>query len=147
MRQRPAVLISLLALACVLALACSDGDGGANGGETPNDTPSNGTAPLVDGTGTADPVPTFPGDPAEPTPRNLGEARERLTDQLDAIGANIGAVPDDIRQQLLERCEALAEFADRDDVESICQAIAAAIDTNDPGLIDRVLGQLADLEG
>jgi phosphoglycerate-specific signal transduction histidine kinase len=92
-------------------------------------------------------VPTFPGQAPEPTPRDLDQERQRLTDQLDAIGANIGAVPEDIRDQLLARCEALVDYADAGDVEAICQSIATAIDTNDPGLIDRVLTQLAALEG
>jgi hypothetical protein len=147
MRRRlvlPAVVVALVA---TLALACSNGDGdGTNGGETPDGSTTPGstaTTPVLDGTA----VPTFPVDPGEPTPRDLDGARERLSTQLDAIGANIGAVPDDIRGQLLDRCEVLKQFADDGDVEAICQTIEQAIETNDPGLIDRVLSQLADLEG
>lgn len=68
-----------------------------------------------------------------------------LSNQLEAIGANIGSVPDDIAAQLIGRCETLAEFADPDEVSSICRAIQQAIDTNDPGLIDSVLRRLAGL--
>lgn len=137
MRRRFALLATPIALAAMLALACNGG--GTNGGETPD---GSGT-PSTDGTPG---VPTFPSDGAEPTPRNFAEARERLNSQLDAIGANIGAVPDDIREQLLERCRALEEFADAGDVEAICQEIDLAIENNDPGLIDLVLEQLAELE-
>lgn len=133
MRPRLASLSLLVALAAMVMLSCN------GGGETPDGS----TTPPTDGTPA---VPTIPVDPGEATPTGLAEARERLTGQLDAIGANIGAVPDDIREQLLERCEVLKQFADDGDVEPICQTIDQAIDTNDPGLIDRVLDQLAGLE-
>ena len=140
MRRCLVLLATLFALAATLALACNGGgDNGSNGGETPD---GNGT-PTVDGTPG---VPTFPSDGAEPTPRDLDEARERLSSQLDAIGANIGAVPDDIRDQLLDRCRAIEEFTDAGDIEAICQEIDLAVENNDPGLIDLVLGQLAELE-
>ena len=137
MRQRLALLTTLLAIAGALAVACG-GDGGGNGNETPDGdaTPNAGATsspPPLDGGG-------------ESTPRSFAEARDRLSGQLQAIGANIGAVPDDIQEQILERCRALAEFADSDAVEGICQAIDRAIESNDPGLIDRVLDQLAELE-
>lgn len=138
MQQRLARFATLLTLAAALAIACSDAGGSTNGGETPD---GNGT-PVTDGTPG---VPTFPSDGGEPTPHNFAEARDRLTSQLDAIGANIGAVPDDIREQLLERCRALKDFANDDDVEAICQTVEVAIDTNDPGLVDRVLQQLDQL--
>jgi len=139
MRGRFALAATMLALAAMLALACAGGDDGSNGGQTPD---GNGTA-VADGTPG---VPTFPSDGAEPTPRDFSEARERLSSQLDAIGANIGAVPDDIREQLVERCRAIEEFADAGDVEAICREVELAIESNDPGLIDRVLEQLAALE-
>ena len=138
MRERLAFFITLLAIAGALAVACGgDGDGGANGNATPgvNATPG--------ASATASPPPI---DGGEATPRSFAEARDRLSGQLQAIGANIGAVPDDIQEQILERCRALEEFADTDAVEGICQAIDQAIESNDPGLIDRVLDQLAELE-
>ena len=145
MRRRLALLATLVALAATLALACNSGDGGTDGGETPeaSATPNGSTTPVADGTPA---VPTFPIDAGEPTPRDLDTARDRLSTQLDEIGVNIGAVPDDIRDQLLDRCTVLKDFADDGDVDAICQTISQAIDTNDPGLIDRVLGQLTELE-
>jgi len=137
MQRRLARFATLLTLAAALAIACSDGS--TNGGETPD---GNGT-PVTDGTPG---VPTLPGDGGEPTPRDFAEARDRLASELDAIGANIGAVPDDIRELLLERCRAVKDFANDDDVEAICRTVEQAIDTNDPGLVDRVLQQLAALE-
>jgi hypothetical protein len=140
MHSRLTVPALLVALTVPLAFGCGGEDNG-DGGE-PTATSIGGT-PVGNGTIV---VPTLPADPGEPTPRNLDEAVERLSEQIDAIGANIGAVPDDIRDQLVERCLTIGAFADEDDVEAICQQIEVAIDTNDPGLIDSVLSQLTALE-
>jgi hypothetical protein len=128
-------------VAAAAALACGgDGDGtganaGGNGG-SPNGTPPAATATSL-----------LPGGNTDaPTPSSLDEARDELTAQLDAIGVNIGAVPDDIRADLLEDCGALTQFADEDEVEGICRAIEEAIDANDPGQIDRILSRIEDLE-
>ena len=120
--------IALLAAALLVAtLAAACGDGGSNG-----TTPS-GTASPSDGTS------TNPGD--------FERARDAFAQQLGAIGANIGAVPDDVRAQLLGQCRALGDFADPGEVGQLCDEVQRAMDTSDPGLIDLVLNQLAQLQG
>ncbi|MCH8949334.1 MAG: hypothetical protein IIB87_03025 [Chloroflexi bacterium] len=72
-------------------------------------------------------------------------ARDALYQELDSYGANIGFLPDDIRDDLLASCRALDEFAAGDDVDEICTAIEQAIADGDPGLIELVLNELAVL--
>ena len=72
-------------------------------------------------------------------------ARDALFQELDSYGANIGVLPDDIRDDLLASCYALDEFAAGDDVDEICMAIEQAIADGDPGLIELVLNELAAL--
>ena len=72
--------------------------------------------------------------------------RDRLIERLDSFGANIGSVPDDIRDQILGTCRELSEFADPEVVDQICRAIQQAIDDSDPGLVDLIVDQLAELE-
>ena len=119
---------SALALAAVLALAaafaCGDGTGDGGNGNGPS-----GGTPDANGSG-----PSFE------------ELRQDLLTQLDGIGANIGAVPDDIRNQILGQCRALDEFADDDEVDALCTAMQRAMDRGDPGLIELVLENLATLE-
>lgn len=73
------------------------------------------------------------------------ELRDTLRDRLDAIGVNIGAVPDDVRDQILAECRKLEQFVDEERVQGICGAIEQAIQQGDPGLIDLVLEELAAL--
>ncbi len=72
-------------------------------------------------------------------------ARDALYQELDNYGANIGFLPDDVRDDLLASCHALDELAASDDVDEICTAIERAIADGDPGLIDLVLNELAAL--
>lgn len=132
-RHRTALAVLLFA-AAALALSCSSGSG-ANGNPTAAVTPGQ--------TGLPSPG---PGDGKESTPTSLAQARGRLSSQLQAIGANIGSVPQDIEQQILDRCQALEQFANPDTVRPICQAIQQAIATDDPGLIDGVLRSLSQLK-
>jgi hypothetical protein len=130
-----------LALACLLTciaavLGCeSDGDSGsddANGAGTPavsGTTTANGEAPEEDGTPTA-----------------FENARDSFAARIQAMGPNIGAVPDDIRADLLLQCEALSEYADDGAVSDICGAVERAIDTGDFGLVDLILIDLDELE-
>ena len=78
-------------------------------------------------------------------PTEFEVARDALYQELDSYGANIGVLPDDVRDDLLASCRALDEFAASDDVDDICAAIEQAIADGDPGLIDLVLNELAAL--
>ena len=88
------------------------------------------------------PVTTENGNEA---PTEFEVARDALYQELDSYGANIGVLPDDVRDDLLASCRALDEFAASDDVDDICAAIEQAIADGDPGLIDLVLNELAAL--
>ena len=82
---------------------------------------------------------------AAATPTAFEALRDGLIDDLAGIGVNIGAVPEDVREALLARCEELSAFADGDRVEAICGAVARAMDSGDSGLIDLILDELAEL--
>ena len=85
------------------------------------------------------------GDESAPNAAEFELARDALYQELDSYGANIGVLPDDVRDDLLASCRALDEFAASDDVDDICAAIEQAIADGDPGLIDLVLNELAAL--
>ncbi len=109
--------IPLLALTAAIATACGGG----------NDLPN----PTANGaTGTAGP---------------FEAARDALVEDLVNYRVTIGDVPDDVGARLLTDCEQLETFADSDRVEDICEAIQQAMANADPGLIDRVLAELAEL--
>lgn len=86
------------------------------------------------------------GGPTKGSPEDFARDRDALMGELDAIGANIGAVPDDIREHLLRLCQDLEQYVDPEELETVCSAIDRAIEENDPGLIDLVLNELAALE-
>ena len=109
--------IPLLALTAAVAAAC----GGGN--DSPNPT-GNGA------TGTAGP---------------FEAARDALVEDLTNYRVTIGDVPPDVGARLLTDCEQLETFADSNRVEDICTAIQQAMANADPGLIDRVLTELAEL--
>ena len=127
MKRRLTPVIALLLLAA--AVAC----GGS--GDTAGDDPDRETAsPVVTLIATEEPLTTF-------------EAlRDDLLARLDAIGVNIGVVPDDIGEELVSSCLALEPFVEGERVAEICASITAAIEGGDPGLIDLVMERLAELE-
>jgi hypothetical protein len=55
-------------------------------------------------------------------------------------------MPEDVRDQLLALCRELEAFVEGERVAEICGAIEQAIERGDPGFIDLVLEQLAELE-
>jgi hypothetical protein len=82
----------------------------------------------------------------EGTPLSFEEQRDGLVDQLDAIGSNTGAVPADVRLELVSNCENLLDLAERDTVERLCSAIEQAIVNDDPDLMDAVVREMRLLE-
>ncbi len=135
MTPRRALVAAVVVMAASLATACGGNSGNGDGTSRPSDTPAGGTAPR--GTATVGP---------EDTPTEFEALRDDLSAQLDAIGVNIGDVPDDIRDQILASCRELGRFTDAERVEEVCEAIERAIEDDDPGLIDLVVEQLAELE-
>jgi len=77
---------------------------------------------------------------------NFEQLRDSLRDRLDSVGANIGFVPDDILEQMINDCHELGTFVDEDRISNLCDAIRRARDTNDPGLVDQIVVQLEQLE-
>ena len=127
MKRRLTLAIALLLLAA--AVACG-GSGDTANGDPDGDTPS----PVVTLIATDDPPTTFEA------------VRADLLAKLDAIGVNIGFVPDDIGEQLVNSCLQLEAFVEGERVTEICASIGDAIERGDPGLIDLVMERLADLE-
>lgn len=115
----------IVAVGVVAAITLSGCDGGSNGGN-PTDVP----------------IATDPSG----TPISFEAFRDDLADRLDNIGANIGAVPPDVREQLLLQCEQLGNFVDHDAIEPLCRAIDTSIQNDDPGQVDNVVAQLRALE-
>lgn len=104
-----------------------------------------GVAAACNGGGDSGPAqPTVDSPPA--TAGAFEEQRDALAAQLEAFRSNIGALPDDIREQLLASCRDLDQFVDGDDIAQVCDAIEDAIDQGDPGKIDLVLARLRELE-
>lgn len=118
MRRQAALFVAALLLLFLAAAACGGGGGGGRA------TPGNG--------------PTA-------TPGDFELARDALVRDLDNIGANIGSVPDDIRDALIATCLELGTYVDQASIERICPAIGQAVDANDPGLINVVVEELATL--
>jgi hypothetical protein len=110
-------LLGLGALALALIAACSGGGGGNGNG--PTSIPNGGS---------------------------FVEARDALANRLAAMGPSIAELPQDVRDDLLSDCEALARYADEDEVEEICAALSRAIDRGDTGTVDIVVNQLRQLE-
>ena len=123
MKRRLTLAIALLLLAAA-AVACG-GRGDPTGG-------------------TVSPVVTLIA--TEDSPTTFEAARDDILAKLDAIGVNIGIVPDDIGEQLVRSCLALEAFVQGERVAEICASITDAIERGDPGLIDLVMERIADLE-
>ena len=124
MNRRRLLLLAAPVVLAALLLGCNGEGGTANGGNIPS----------PGGTKTGDETPTA-----------FELARDTLYQELDGYGANIGVLPDDIRDDLLASCRALDEFTSSGDVDNICAAIERAIADGDPGLIQLVLNELAAL--
>lgn len=80
------------------------------------------------------------------TPYSFAEFRDQFANRLDTIGPELGSVPSDIREEHLVQCGLLANYADRDTVAQLCNAINQAFTRNDPGLMDLVVAELAELK-
>jgi hypothetical protein len=136
---------SLLAPLTVFALATAVACGGGGRG----DHAATATAPPSDGATATAPsaeVPTATSPPdSNGSPSEFETLRDALVDELDRIGVNIGAVPPDVRARIIGNCRALGQFADEAEVEDLCDAVQQAMDRGDPGLIDLILEDLAEL--
>ncbi len=73
------------------------------------------------------------------------ELRTSVSTQLDGIGVNIGQVPDDVLNKLLNHCHELERYADQTRVKNLCDAIQRAHDNSDPALVDQIVQQFAQL--
>ena len=139
MKRRLAPVIALLLL--VAAVACGGGGDTGDGAD--------GAPPVVDGTDgdptgeNASPVVTLIATEVPPT--TFEALRDDMLAQLDAIGVNIGFVPEDIGEQLVSSCLELEAFVEGESVAEICAGIGDAIERGDPGLIDLVMERLAEL--
>jgi hypothetical protein len=126
------LLAVALASCAVLAFAC--GDDGSDDDETPATAGS--------------PQPTATGGSGNETPGSFEEARDDLVARLQDYSATIGSLPDDVLADLLADCEALAAQSDDEDAAlEICDEIEQAANTGDPGLVDRAIDGLSELEG
>ena len=117
---------ALLVVAFVVGACGGDGDGGDDNGATAGRTEF---PPAMDG-----------------TPARFEALRDALADRLEAIQVNIAAIPDDVQRKIIDLCRELEAFIDEDRVDEICGALDEAIDRGDPGRIDRILAELAELE-
>ncbi len=137
MRFRIGALIGSIAIVVIAGLAvtrCGDGGG---------DDPPNGATPSVT---SPDQNRAATSTTSDGTPLPFESQRDELADRLDAIGANVGAVPADIRQELLIMCGNLAGLADRETVQQLCNGMNQAFINDDPDLMDLVVRELRNLE-
>ena len=144
MKRRFTPVIALLLLAAAVACGGSGDTAGVNGADgDPTGAGVDGTASDPNGE-TASPVVTLIA--TEDPPTTFEGQRDHLLARLDSIGVNIGIVPDDIGEQLVTSCLQLEAHVEDGPVADICASIGDAIERGDPGLIDLVMEQLADLE-
>ncbi len=116
------VAIALLFAVAAAGVACGGGSGGGG---------NSATATTTTATTTTGP---------------FAQLRDTLRSRLNGIGVNIGSVPDDILNQILNQCHELERFVDQNRVTDLCDAIKRARDTNDVGLIDQIVTQLGQLK-
>jgi hypothetical protein len=119
--KRGAAIAVLLVAVAVIAMACGGGNGDGGNGATATTTTAT-TGPFT-------------------------QLRDALRNRLTGIGVNIGSVPDDFLNQILNQCHELEKFADQERVNDLCDAIKRARDTNDVGLIEQIVTQLGQLQG
>jgi hypothetical protein len=115
------VAIAVLLAVAAAGVACGGGNGGGNGGNGGNGATATTTSDFT-------------------------QLRDSLRTRLEGIGVNIGSVPDDVLNQILDQCHELENFADQKRVNDLCDAIKRARDTNDVGLIDQIVTQLGQLQ-
>ncbi len=77
---------------------------------------------------------------------NFEQLRDALRNRLNGIGVNIGVVPDDVLNQILNQCHELEQFTDQTRVNDLCTAVRRARDTNDVGLLDQIVTQIGQLK-
>ena len=77
---------------------------------------------------------------------NFEQLRASLSSRLDSVGPNIGSMPDDVLNQILNNCHELEKVVNEGSINNLCDAIKRARDTNDPGLIDQIVAQIAQLQ-
>jgi hypothetical protein len=127
-----AVLVGAVAVGGALSFAC--GGNGAGDGATP---------PAATATGNG--APTRP--PTGQTPGSFEQARQSLIARLQDYSATIGALPDDLLAELLAQCDALAQASDdAAGAQEICADIERAARVGDPGLVDRAIDRLGQLQ-
>jgi hypothetical protein len=84
--------------------------------------------------------------PVGPTSRPFEEIRDDLAARLDTIKVNIASVPADIQTRIKATCRELETYIGKDKTTEICDTLDEALDRADPGRIDRVLTELAQLQ-
>lgn len=85
------------------------------------------------------------GSPAGGPTRTFEDVRGELVDRLDTIRVNIASVPTDIQTRIKATCRELQPFIGKDKTNEICGTLDEALLRADPGRIDRVLADLAQL--
>lgn len=133
MSARLAIAAALF-LGALLAFGCADGDANGDRGNGDAGTPAGQASPGPNVT------PLDGGAPA-----GFEAERDALADRLDSIGVSIEFVPDDVREQLLSSCDALADYADEDEVNQICGVVEDALDNADPDLLELAVEELRQL--
>ncbi len=82
--------------------------------------------------------------PGTPT-RSFEDVRGELVDRLDTIRVNIASVPADVQTRIKTTCRELQPSIGKDKTTEICGTLDEALLRADPGRIDRVLADLAQL--
>jgi hypothetical protein len=86
-------------------------------------------------------------DSLQATPTSLEQLRANLEARLETIGVNVGAVPEDVRDQLVRYCMGLKAFVQDGEIDDICNSIAVAIEQADRQLLEQVSTRLGNLQG
>lgn len=132
------IRVGRLAATIIIVIAAGLAVASCGGGDSGEDPPDNGASPPPTGATTS--------EVSEGTPLPFDAQRDELAERLDAIGANVGAVPPDVRQELLILCGNLVDLAERETVQQICNGLNQAFLNDDPDLLDLVVRELRNLE-